>query len=129
LPFGLVIVPSAATLSTPEVYRAFDRLGVARSPAELERAAAAARAGEPPPPVNDLEPAARALCPAIDPVLADVRAAGARAAMVSGSGPTVFGLFDTPAAARVATTWLAERQPRAIAAEPVGPEFGQVRTP
>jgi 4-diphosphocytidyl-2-C-methyl-D-erythritol kinase len=128
-PFGLVIVPSAATLSTPEVYRAFDRLGGARSPAELERAAAAARAGEPPPPVNDLEPAARALCPAIDPVLADVRAAGARAAMVSGSGPTVFGLFDTPAAARVATTWLAERQPRAIAAEPVDPEFGQVRTP
>ena len=128
-PFGLAIVPSAATLSTPEVYRAFDRLGGARSPAELERAAAAARAGEPPPAVNDLEAAARALCPAIDPVLADVRAAGARAAMVSGSGPTVFGLFDTPAAARVATTWLAERQPRAIAAEPVDPEFGQVRTP
>ena len=86
-PFGLVIVPSPHTLSTPEVYAAFDRLGGARSPAELERAAAAALAGEPPPPVNDLQDAALSLCPAIDLF---------PGAMVSGSGPTVFAVYETP---------------------------------
>ncbi len=43
--------------------------------------------------------------------------------MVSGSGPTVFGLFPTPAAAREA----ARRIPGAIAAEPVTAAFGEVR--
>ena len=88
-PFGLVIVPSPHALSTPEVYRAFDRLSTPRTPDELEQAKAAALAGEPLPPVNDLEDAARALCPAID----DARFPGA---MVSGSGPTVFARFETP---------------------------------
>ena len=49
---------------------------------------------------NDLEAPARSLCPPIGDALADVRAAGAVRAMVSGSGPTVFGLFpgaDGPA--------------------------------
>jgi 4-diphosphocytidyl-2-C-methyl-D-erythritol kinase len=125
-PFGLVLVPSEHALSTADVYRTFDRSGVARSPAELERAAAAARAGEPPPPVNDLQDAARALYPAIDHVLADVRAAGATVAMVSGSGPTVFGVFDTPEAARTAARELAGRYPRAVAAEPVDRDFAKV---
>lgn len=113
-PFGLLVVPSDATLSTPAVYRAFDELGGARPPGELEARAAAARAGEPPPPVNDLQDAARALCPTIDATLAAVRSAGATVAMVSGSGPTVFGLFDAPDEARAAATQV----PGAIAAEP-----------
>jgi 4-diphosphocytidyl-2-C-methyl-D-erythritol kinase len=113
-PFGLLVVPSETTLSTPAVYRAFDALGGARPPEELEARAAAAREGEPPPPVNDLQDVARSLCPAIDAALDRVRGAGARVAMVSGSGPTVFGLFDTPAAARTA----AAAVPGAIAAEP-----------
>ena len=52
-----------------------------------------------------------------------VRSAGAVRAMVSGSGPTVVGLFtgeDGPAHARAAAATLAERHPGAIAAEPVG---------
>jgi 4-diphosphocytidyl-2-C-methyl-D-erythritol kinase len=113
-PFGLVIVPADATLSTAAVYRAFDELRGARPPEELDARAAAARAGEPPPPVNDLQDAARWLCPTIDPVLAAVRAAGATHAMVSGSGPTVFGLFDEPGAAHAAAATI----PGAIAAEP-----------
>jgi 4-diphosphocytidyl-2-C-methyl-D-erythritol kinase len=112
-PFGLLVVPSREVLSTPAVYREFDALGGARSPAELEERAAAARAGEPPPPVNDLQDAARSLCPAIDAALDRVRAAGADVAMVSGSGPTVFGMFATPDAARAA----AARVPGAIAVE------------
>jgi 4-diphosphocytidyl-2-C-methyl-D-erythritol kinase len=113
-PFGLVIVPSREALSTPAVYRAFDELGAARSPAELDARAAAARAGEPPPAVNDLQDAARSLCPGIDRVLEAVRAAGATTAMVAGSGPTVFGVFDDPERARAAAATL----PGAIAAEP-----------
>jgi 4-diphosphocytidyl-2-C-methyl-D-erythritol kinase len=114
-PFGLVIVPSPHTLSTPEVYAAFDRLGGARSPAELEAAADAARAGAPPPPVNDLQAAARSLCPAIDDALLP-------GAMVSGSGPTVFGLYASADAAREA----ARAIPGAIPAEPVGVAFARV---
>jgi 4-diphosphocytidyl-2-C-methyl-D-erythritol kinase len=113
-PFGLLVLPSDATLSTPAVYREFDRLGGARSPEELEARAAAARDGEPPPPVNDLQDAARSLCPAVDAALDRVRAAGATVAMVSGSGPTVFGLFDSADGARAG----AAQVPGAIAVEP-----------
>ena len=119
-PFGLVIVPSPHTLATPEVYAAFDRLtgAAARDEPELERARAAALAGEAPPPVNDLQDAARELCPAIDEVLA--RLPGG---MVSGSGPTVFAIRRTPDEARAAAAAI----PGAIAAEPVTAAFGQVR--
>ena len=51
---------------------------------------------------NDLEPAAIELCPGIAETLASVRAAGALAAAVSGSGPTVFGLFADRASAEAA---------------------------
>jgi 4-diphosphocytidyl-2-C-methyl-D-erythritol kinase len=115
-PFGLVIVPSPHALSTPEVYREFDRRGKQRTPQELEAAKAAALAGEPPPPVNDLQAAARALCPAIDDALFP-------GAMVSGSGPTVFATFETPEIAREVAATI----PGAIAAEPVGPSFARVR--
>ena len=47
--------------------------------------------------VNDLEPAAMSLCPDIEPALAAVREAAADHAFVSGSGPTVAGLFWDPA--------------------------------
>jgi 4-diphosphocytidyl-2-C-methyl-D-erythritol kinase len=113
-PFGLVIVRSAATLSTPAVYREFDRLGGARSPDELASREAQALAGEPPPPVNDLQDAARSLCPEIDLF---------PGAMVSGSGPTVFALYETPDVAREAARGI----PGAIAAEPVGADFARVR--
>jgi 4-diphosphocytidyl-2-C-methyl-D-erythritol kinase len=113
-PFGLLIVPSLEALSTPAVYREFDRLGGARSPDELAARKLQALAGDVPP-VNDLEAAARSLSPAIDASLTAMRDAGATVAMVSGSGPTVFGIFDTPDAARDAAATF----PGAIPVEPV----------
>jgi 4-diphosphocytidyl-2-C-methyl-D-erythritol kinase len=114
-PFGLVIVPSPHALSTPDVYAAFDRLAIPRSASELEAAAAAALSGEPPPPVNDLQDAARALCPAIDKALFP-------GAMVSGSGPTVFATYPTIEAARAA----AQEILGAVVARPAPPGFGEV---
>ena len=122
-PFGLVIVTSAAGLSTADVYREFDRLGRTRTRDDLDAREAEARAGEPPPVVNDLEPAARGLAPAVERPLADLRAAGASAVMVSGSGPTVFGLFRTLAAARDAASATS-----GIAAAPAGAAFNEIGT-
>jgi 4-diphosphocytidyl-2-C-methyl-D-erythritol kinase len=129
-PAGLLIVPSARSLSTPEVYAEFDRLGLGRDHDELDRLSGqvpgAARDGS----LlaerllhNDLEAPARSLCPPIGDALADVRAAGAVRAMVSGSGPTVFGLFpgaDGAAHAHAAAAALRARHPHAVAATPVG---------
>jgi 4-diphosphocytidyl-2-C-methyl-D-erythritol kinase len=120
-PFGVLVVPLDAALATPDVYRAFDALGRARDPAELaalgEELATGALAPEHV--VNDLQDAALALCPAIGAALGAVRGAGAADALVSGSGPTVFGLFGDPERAAAAAAALAPAYPRAVAAEPV----------
>jgi 4-diphosphocytidyl-2-C-methyl-D-erythritol kinase len=116
-PFGLVIVPLDAALSTPAVYRAFDERGTPRTPEELDALAAELRAGAPRV-HNDLEDAARGLCGLIDPALDAVRATGAGHALVSGSGPTVFGLYPDPRDAAAAARALAEAYPRAVAAAP-----------
>ncbi len=127
-PFGLVILPAAAALSTPAVYREADAQGTPRASlaglaeevraAALEQALLPARLA-----VNDLAPAARILCPAIEAGLAALAATGPSAVMVSGSGPTTFATYPTSAAARAA----AARVPGAIPAEPVGAGFGAVR--
>ena len=116
---SLVILPSEHALSTPAVYREFDRLGAQRSPEEL--AALEARGGELAV-HNDLQDAARSLCPAIDAALAAVAATGAGHVLVSGSGPTVFGLYDDPERARAAADAVG-----GVAAEPVEAGFGAVR--
>jgi 4-diphosphocytidyl-2-C-methyl-D-erythritol kinase len=122
-PFGLVVVPSEAALSTPAVYREFDRRTPARSGDELTALAAEAHAGLLPPPVNDLQDAARALCPAIDHAMEAVGRSGAEHTLVSGSGPTVFGVFQRPEDARAAAAEL----PGAVAVEPVPAGYGEVR--
>ena len=136
-PLGLLIVPSATTLSTPAVYAEFDRLGLGRDPDELDRLSGqvpgAARDGS----LlaerllhNDLEAPARSLCPTIGDALADVRASGAVRAMVSGSGPTVFGVFPGEAGvahAQAAAIALRARHPGAVAATPVGRAFAEPR--
>jgi 4-diphosphocytidyl-2-C-methyl-D-erythritol kinase len=122
-PFALLIVPSDATLSTLAVYREFDRRGDGRSPGSLAGWEEDLRHGEPPPPANDLQDAARALCPAIDPLIKAVARTGADSTLVSGSGPTVFGVFHERERAAAAAAEL----PGAITVEPVSPGYGEVR--
>jgi 4-diphosphocytidyl-2-C-methyl-D-erythritol kinase len=136
-PFGLVLIPSAEGLSTPAVYAEADRLGGARARDELEACRAAlvdalAEGALPPSElvVNDLQAATCSLRPAIGHTLDAVRAAGAHDALVSGSGPTVFGIFpglEGPAVAAAAAAELAERFPGAQAAAPVTPDFAEIR--
>jgi 4-diphosphocytidyl-2-C-methyl-D-erythritol kinase len=116
---GLVLLPSEHALSTADVYREADRLGVREDLAAPE---AEIRAGARPF-VNDLEPAARSLCPSIDDALAAVRALGAEHAMVSGSGPTVIGVFADAQSARAAATG----RPGALAVGPAPVDSHTVR--
>lgn len=104
-PLALVLVPHDDGLSSGEVYAEADRLGATRptlDPASVQALAQlpardlAARLE------SDLEPAALSLRPAIRSNLEALRRAGALTAMVSGSGPTAFGLFDSDADAAAA---------------------------
>ena len=133
-PHGVLVLPSRHALSTPDVFREADRLGLGRPAEELAARRAALEAtlarGELPPPVNDLEAAARSLCPSIDDALAAAREAGADHALVSGSGPTVVGIFHGPgglAAAERAAAALQPRFPGASGAHPVAAAFAAVR--
>jgi 4-diphosphocytidyl-2-C-methyl-D-erythritol kinase len=123
-PYGVLVLPSRFELSTADVYREADRQGLPRDPvalaAKLREVSTAA--GDLPGElvVNDLQDAARALCPAIDEALAAARGAGAHHALVCGSGPTVVGLFADLQGARAAAARLSGRDPRPIAVTPWG---------
>ncbi len=143
--FGLLVLPAPAGLSTAAVYAEADRLGLARSAETLEtRRHALRRALELSAAVpaarelleNDLAPAAISLCPEIDAALSQARDAGAEVALVSGSGPTVLGLFlhanGLGRAERAAAGLAAERSsagaPAPICATPVDAAFARVST-
>jgi 4-diphosphocytidyl-2-C-methyl-D-erythritol kinase len=101
-PHAAVLLPGGGGLGTAAVFAEADRLGLGREAAELDRVADRLReaAGVGASPLeyadllaNDLEPAARALRPDIGEALEALRAAGAPLALLTGSGPTAFGLF------------------------------------
>ena len=126
-PMSILVLPSTERLSTPDVFREADRLGLGRSDAELAERRAAVQtalrsAGALPADLlhNDLEPAARSLCPSIGAALEAALEAGAVRAMVSGSGPTVFGLLpDGPGdALEPRAAALADRYPGAAVVRP-----------
>ncbi|HEX3804084.1 MAG TPA: hypothetical protein VHV75_14700 [Solirubrobacteraceae bacterium] len=133
LEHAYVVVPSELSLATPDVYREADRLGLPRGIEELEArylelTLALAAGGRLPEEllVNDLERAAVSLCPSIAGVLEAVLAAGAEHAMVSGSGPTVVGIWwgeDARIRAARAASVLGEEFPGALVADPVTAEF------
>lgn len=98
--FDWVVVPAQGGLSTPEVYAQLDRLRdrddiavLPRTPMVDAAVLQALRAGDAAllaeAARNDLQPAALALRPDLRDVLALGERAGALAALVSGSGPTI----------------------------------------
>jgi 4-diphosphocytidyl-2-C-methyl-D-erythritol kinase len=123
-PYGVLVLPARVELSAADVYREADRQGLPRDASALaaKLREVSTAAGDLPDEliVNDLEPAARALCPEIDGALAAVRGAGAHHALVCGSGPTVIGLFADLQGARGAAARLSDRDPRPIAVTPWG---------
>jgi 4-diphosphocytidyl-2-C-methyl-D-erythritol kinase len=131
---AFVVLPSEFSLSTPDVFREADRLGLGRAGTDLEalyERVVAALAPQPGLPaelvVNDLQAAAVSLCPWCGEALEAMRAAGAEHAMVSGSGPTVVGIWwglGAVGRAFSAAQQLRERYPLAVGAEPVSAEYG-----
>lgn len=124
--YAVLVVPAAEGLSTADVFREADRLGLPRDAAGLAAIRAEVEAALPDLPdalcVNELEPAALSLRPELGQTLDAVRAAGADVAMVSGSGPTVLGLFRDLDAGRAAVDVF----PGSVVARPVGPHAGEV---
>jgi 4-diphosphocytidyl-2-C-methyl-D-erythritol kinase len=136
-PLGLLVLPLAAELSTANVYAEADRLALGRERRQLEdRGTQMRRALELGAPIpaasellgNDLQRAAISLCPDIAAALKDAQQAGAEHALVSGSGPTVVGLFSRANAigrAERAARGLIQRAPAAICAGSVDAAFGE----
>jgi 4-diphosphocytidyl-2-C-methyl-D-erythritol kinase len=125
---AFVVVPSDRRLATPAVFSEADRLGLPRSRVALgERRAelgAALRGGHPLPgelTFNDLEPAAVSLCPSVADALDQVRMTGADQTLVSGSGPTVIGLWWGEGAEGLAAAAASSLQARFAGATAAGP--------
>ncbi|MEZ5912650.1 MAG: 4-(cytidine 5'-diphospho)-2-C-methyl-D-erythritol kinase [Paracoccaceae bacterium] len=73
---------------------------------------------------NDLEAPVVAMCPPVGAALTALHSHGAALARMSGSGATVFGLFETEAASRAAAQALAREQPGWwVHAAPLGGPF------
>jgi 4-diphosphocytidyl-2-C-methyl-D-erythritol kinase len=110
--FHWVFAMADRGLSTPAVFREFDRLGEGLdipAPVASQELLDALAKGDPDALAatvsNDLQPAALSLFPALADTLAAGRAAGALAALVSGSGPTTaFLAREAETAAKVAQT-------------------------
>jgi 4-diphosphocytidyl-2-C-methyl-D-erythritol kinase len=99
----LIVAHPGISLATADVYRAFAASSGALTssppastlpplpfrPGDLDRAGWAERVR------NDLEPAATALCPAVAALRTALRAAGALAVAMSGSGPACYGVFES----------------------------------
>ncbi|MCZ6782640.1 MAG: 4-(cytidine 5'-diphospho)-2-C-methyl-D-erythritol kinase [Proteobacteria bacterium] len=117
----LVLANPGISLATAEVYAAADALGPALTPAragstlrslsELQTAGKVGGSvggggwqvdGLAKLLVNDLEPAALRLCPSVGRLRDSLRAAGAAAVGMSGSGATVYGIFRSRAEAESA---------------------------
>jgi 4-diphosphocytidyl-2-C-methyl-D-erythritol kinase len=121
-PYGVLVLPQPFELATRDVYREADRLGLSRSGAELAELASRLAVRLPDRLVNDLEPAALSLAPAIGGAIDAARAAGADDALVCGSGPTVIGVFRGADGERRARRAAAELG--GLAAAPVGAGVG-----
>jgi 4-diphosphocytidyl-2-C-methyl-D-erythritol kinase len=127
---GIVLIPQAEGLATADVYAEAERLGTPRGDSELEairrRLRDAVDEGGSPLDyrenlVNDLQSAAISLRPGIEDALRALEESGAAHAMVTGSGPTAFGLYPTEADAEAAAGELRSSFPDAHATGPLRP--------
>ncbi len=136
-PFGVLVLPQVEGLSTARVYAVADARERIRDVAELgelrARLGAELSLGVtlPAPELlaNDLQEPASSLSPAVGRALREAELAGSEHTLVSGSGPTVIGLFaraNGPERARRAAAALAGRVPAAIAAHGVDAGFAAV---
>jgi 4-diphosphocytidyl-2-C-methyl-D-erythritol kinase len=125
---GIVLIPQPEGLATADVYAEADRLGTPRGDSEMEairrRLRDAVDEGGSPLDyrehlVNDLQPAAISLRPEIEDALGALEEGGAGHAMVTGSGPTAFGLYPSVDEAVAAAEALRERFPSALATAPL----------
>lgn len=115
---ALLLANPGEPLPTAQVYRTFDALppvpagpglrGLLHRALEGPDAAGLSELVR-----NDLEPAAERLCPAVARLREALRAAGATAAALSGSGATVFGIFRGPGEAEAALEQLRAGTPDA----------------
>ncbi|MFF7280370.1 4-(cytidine 5'-diphospho)-2-C-methyl-D-erythritol kinase [Streptomyces griseorubiginosus] len=120
--FSWVFAMAERGLSTPAVFREFDRLTEGLdvpAPVASEQLLDALAEGDPDllaaAVSNDLQPAALSLFPALSDTLAAGSAAGALAGLVSGSGPTTaFLASDAGSAARIADALRASGTCRAV---------------
>ena len=105
LPFVILLVKPPAAVSTKKIYEAFDRTipserpdteGMLQALREGDAEMIAARL------VNVLEPVTAAMHPEIMKIRGKMLDLGASGARMSGSGPTVFGLFGNKTAAEYA---------------------------
>jgi 4-diphosphocytidyl-2-C-methyl-D-erythritol kinase len=121
----LLLANPGVSLSTADVFRLYDALAATLTPVEpgstmralsrLERGPDVLAGGSAPESesrialrdvlaagllVNDLEPAARRLCPPVARLCEGLRELGALGVGMSGSGATVFGIFENEAQAR-----------------------------
>jgi 4-diphosphocytidyl-2-C-methyl-D-erythritol kinase len=125
---AVVLIPQPEGLATAAVYAEADKLGSPRGGNELEAIRRQLRdavdtGGSPlhyrEHLVNDLQPAAISLRPEIEEAMRALEEAGAAHAMVTGSGPTAFGLYRTAEEAATAAADLRSRFPDAIATGPL----------
>lgn len=105
-PAGVVLVKPPFGVSTAEVYRRYDGLTEPCRPRCGNMLAAVRRAdigGVAAGLANALEPVTLGMYPGIAVIKEEITAAGALGVLMSGSGPTVFGIFENlPAAERAA---------------------------
>ena len=90
---GIVLAPQLEGLSTAEVYAQLDRMTAWRERLDPQPLRDFVRRPDPSALENDLQPAALALRPELAAGLAALRDLGALGTLMSGSGPTCFGLF------------------------------------
>lgn len=124
-PFGAVLIPQRDGLAAAAVYAQFDLLGGGRNgldPGILRELADDMELA----PVlgNDLQPAALALRPDLEQVLTSLQDAGALGALISGSGPTCFGVFADRAAAVTAAATIDGAVAAGLRSDVGGPDAG-----